>query len=176
MDEMTPSPDARLNEALRQALGSGALLDALPVGICCCDRNGVIWAFNRRATELWGRSPVQGRQTPEILEKVRQGDWPPPRQVKPGVEKALDAVCRKAMALKPEDRYSSPRELAGEIERFLADEPVTAYREPFRVRAGRWCEPHRAGPILRSVPESTAGRGRAMLPYDPSSSARRSSC
>src|SRR5262249_29503658 len=60
MDQTAASPDARMNEALRQALGSGVMLDALPVGICCCDRDGLIWAFNRRATELWGRSPVRG--------------------------------------------------------------------------------------------------------------------
>ncbi len=48
------------------------------------------------------------------------------------------------MALKPEDRYSSPRELAEEIEHWLADEPVTAYREPLRKRAARWARRHPA--------------------------------
>src|SRR5215813_3392909 len=66
MDETAASPDARMNEALRQALGSGALLDALPVGICCCGRDGRIWAFNRRATELWGRSPARGDPLPRF--------------------------------------------------------------------------------------------------------------
>src|SRR5262249_54760859 len=43
-----------------------------------------------------------------------------------------------AMALRPEDRYSSPRALAEEIERWLADEPVEVYREPATARLARW--------------------------------------
>ena len=43
------------------------------------------------------------------------------------------------MALQPEDRYASPRALADDIEHWLADEPVSAYREPWpaRLAAGR---------------------------------------
>ena len=66
MTQTIPSSDARVNDALRQALGSGALLDALPVGICCCDHDGRIWAFNRRAKELWGRSPTHGDALPRF--------------------------------------------------------------------------------------------------------------
>ena len=33
------------------------LLDALPAAAYTCDRNGLITFFNRRAAELWGRSP-----------------------------------------------------------------------------------------------------------------------
>ena len=34
------------------------------------------------------------------------------------------------MAMKPEDRYASCRALADDIERWAADEPVTAWAEP----------------------------------------------
>ena len=47
------------------------------------------------------------------------------------------------MALKPEDRYASAEALADDVERWLADEPVTAWREPFSVRARRWVRRHR---------------------------------
>ena len=56
---------------------------------------------------------------------------------------ALDAVCRKAMAKVPEARYASAAELAREVELYLADEPVSVYREPLRVRAERWARRHR---------------------------------
>ncbi len=92
---------------------------------------------------LAGQAPVRGRDTAEILEKVRQGNWPPPHEVKPSVPRALDAVCRKAMALKPEDRYGSALELAADVERWLADEPVKAWREPWPTRARRWARRHR---------------------------------
>jgi hypothetical protein len=108
---------------------------------------------------LTGRPPVQG-DTPEVLERVRQGNWPPPAAVQPAVPKALDAVCRKAMALKPADRYSSALHLAADVEAWLADEPVSAYREPGNVKAGRWLRRHRqmttgvAAVLLAAVPLS----------------------
>src|SRR5207249_4043577 len=56
---------------------------------------------------------------------------------------ALDAVCLKAMAATPEDRYASAQDLAADVERWLADEPVSVGREPLPVRARRWVKRHR---------------------------------
>jgi tetratricopeptide (TPR) repeat protein/tRNA A-37 threonylcarbamoyl transferase component Bud32 len=55
---------------------------------------------------------------------------------------ALLAVCRKAMAPEPTDRYASAADLAGDIEHWLADEPVGAWREQFWPRMRRWMRRH----------------------------------
>jgi hypothetical protein len=47
-----------------------------------------------------------------------------PRQLWAGVPLALEAVCLRALAKRPEQRYPSAREIAQEVERWLADEPV----------------------------------------------------
>src|SRR5260370_1152811 len=47
------------------------------------------------------------------------------------------------MAFKPEDRYHTALDLAAEVEHWLADEPVTAYPEPWQTRARRWTRRHR---------------------------------
>jgi WD40 repeat protein len=47
------------------------------------------------------------------------------------------------MALRPEERYASPRALAGDLEHWLADEPVAVYREPLTTRLTRWGRRHR---------------------------------
>jgi WD40 repeat protein len=47
------------------------------------------------------------------------------------------------MALKTGDRYATALELAAEVERWLADEPVMTYREPRRARLTRWARRHR---------------------------------
>jgi serine/threonine protein kinase len=91
---------------------------------------------------LTGQPPIQGRSTAEVLEKVRQGNWRPARQVKDSTPAALDAVCRKALALRPEERYATALALAADVEHWLADEPVTACREPWTVRAARWRRQH----------------------------------
>ena len=57
---------------------------------------------------------------------------------RPALDKALEAVCMKAMAIEPGDRYPTPRALADDLDRWMADEPVTAWREPLSRRARRW--------------------------------------
>ncbi len=47
------------------------------------------------------------------------------------------------MATKPDDRYSSCRALAEDVERWMADEPVSAYRDPLPTRLTRWGRRHR---------------------------------
>jgi hypothetical protein len=55
------------------------------------------------------------------------------------------------MALKPEDRYPSPRALAEDMERWMADEPVTAWREPISGRARRWARRNRTAVAAAAV-------------------------
>jgi serine/threonine-protein kinase len=92
---------------------------------------------------LTGEPPFAGHDGRAVLAQVRGGRPEPPRRRNPGVPAALEAVCLKAMAPRPEDRYGSALELAADVERWLADEPVTAYREPRGVRAWRWVRRHR---------------------------------
>src|SRR5580698_2717945 len=39
---------------------SGDLLETLPAAVYVCDAEGVVVAYNRRAAELWGRTPEPG--------------------------------------------------------------------------------------------------------------------
>jgi len=92
---------------------------------------------------LTGKAPVAGATVEEVLSKVRKGSIVPPRQLNARVPRPLEAVCLKALALRPSDRYPSARALAGDIEHWLADEPVSALAEPLRDRARRWGRRHR---------------------------------
>ena len=77
------------------------------------------------------------------MNAAQEGRFPRPSAIDPSLDKALEAVCLRAMALGPEDRYASPRLLADDIERWMADEQVTAFREPFSWRARRWAKRNR---------------------------------
>jgi serine/threonine-protein kinase len=92
---------------------------------------------------LTGRPPFEGEDLGAILRGVQAGDFPAPRALDPTIDRALEAVCLKAMVLKLEDRYATPRELAEEVERWKADEPVAAWREPLVRRSRRWVRRHR---------------------------------
>jgi serine/threonine-protein kinase len=93
---------------------------------------------------LTGREPIQGHCSEEFLIKAKRGEWQPPRKVRKEIPAALDQICRKAMALRPDDRSTTALELAVDIEHWLADEPVAAYREPWPGRLGHWVRRHRA--------------------------------
>ncbi len=99
---------------------------------------------------LTGRPPFEG-ETGEVLRRVQQGEFLPPRRLDPSIDKALEAVCLKAMATKPEDRYPSCRGLADDVERWTADEPVTAWREPLSRRARRWARRNRTAVTAAAV-------------------------
>jgi WD40 repeat protein len=89
-------------------------------------------------TILTGKTPVAVPDSAAVLGQVQHGAWPPPCQVNKRTPAALDAVCRKAMALRPEDRYPTVLALAADVEAWLADEPVAAHVEPWASRALRW--------------------------------------
>lgn len=92
---------------------------------------------------LTGRVPFNDTDLGTLLENVRRGKFPPPRQVKPAVPPGLEAICLRALALRPEARYPSTRLLADDLEHWLADEPVTALRESRVARLRRWARRHR---------------------------------
>lgn len=92
---------------------------------------------------LTGKRAYQATSAREIIGKVKRGVFPLPRQANRDTAKPLQAICVKAMSLQPEDRYASARDLAADLERWLADEPVSAWSEPFGVRARRWIKRNR---------------------------------
>jgi len=101
-------------------------------------------------TILTGRSPYSGKGVTDVLDCARRCDFPRPSEVSSSIHAALEAICLKAMARDPEDRYASPRALADDIERWLADAPVSAYREPLASSLARWTRRYRAA-ILGSA-------------------------
>ncbi len=92
-----------------------------------------------------GRPPFEGEDIGAILDAVQAGQFPRPSRLDPALDPALGAVCLKAMALRPGERYASARLLAEDVERWMADEPVSAWREPRSRRLARWLGRHRTG-------------------------------
>jgi hypothetical protein len=90
---------------------------------------------------LTGRPPYQGE---DVLAQARAARFDPPRAIRPDVPRALEAICVKAMAAAPAERYASARAMAQDLERFLADQPVAAYREPAGERLSRWARQNRS--------------------------------
>ena len=102
---------------------------------------------------LTGKPPFEG-DVHDVIPALQRGAFEAPRSLVPSIDRPLEAVCLKAMAPDPADRYATPMALAEEVERWMADESVAAYRESWTRTLTRWLTRHRTG---------VAAVGAAML-------------
>ncbi len=92
---------------------------------------------------LTGQPLYLGDNAVSILSQLEQG--PPALEALAQVAPpALAAICRKAVARLPSDRYPSASAFADDVERWLADEVTSVWREPLSARAARWARRHRS--------------------------------
>jgi serine/threonine-protein kinase len=105
---------------------------------------------------LTGHIPFEEVSDDSVAQHAQIGDFRHPRQIKGDIPVALEAICLKAMARRPEDRYTGPRALADDLEHWLADEPVQAHADSLVERLGRWGRRHRAAMVGAAVVLVTA--------------------
>jgi WD40 repeat protein/serine/threonine protein kinase len=148
-DELTQGVDGIVEDNLtlaNQIIGTPAYM-APEQAEGCPDRIGPwtdVYGLGAILFEvLCGIPPHQGDNLSETLQRIRNDETPRVRSVVPSTPAALDAVCAHAMARRPEARYPTATALAEDVQRWLADEPVQAWREPWMVRTRRWLGRHR---------------------------------
>lgn len=71
---------------------------------------GVLFAM------LSGQPPMPGRDVTEVFRAVRDHVPPPPSSLRPGVPPALDAICARALAKDPAQRFASAAALLEALE------------------------------------------------------------
>ncbi|HXI03353.1 MAG TPA: hypothetical protein VNI57_09270, partial [Candidatus Saccharimonadales bacterium] len=97
---------------------------------------------------LTGEPPSRAETPAEALAAFEAAGPPSPRRRDPSVPRPLDAVCRRAMALDPRDRYAGAAELGRELDLYLEGLPPESYREGPLERAGRWARKYRTAILL----------------------------
>lgn len=75
---------------------------------------------------LTGQPPHAGTSPVEILRSLSQDEPAFPRQIRRDVPPDLENICLKAMQPEPAARYSTAREMALDLERYLSGEPTHA--------------------------------------------------
>jgi hypothetical protein len=80
---------------------------------------------------------------PDLREKIVLEDPQPLSRLHPGLAPDLEAIVHKCLEKNPERRYTSARQLAQDLQRFLSDQPVHARRVGYLVRVWRraWRRP-----------------------------------
>jgi hypothetical protein len=87
---------------------------------------------------LTGRPPFQADTPLDTLLEVIHSEPVPPRQRQPAIPRDLETVCLKCLQKDPQKRYATAMELAADLKRFLAGEPVLARSAGRGERLWRW--------------------------------------
>ena len=103
---------------------------------------------------LTGELPFRG-STRMLLQKVTNDDPPGPRTLDSRVPRDLDTICLKCMEKEPSRRYPTAGELAADLRRYLAGQPVVARRLGRLGRAKRWAQRNRAVALLLAATITT---------------------
>jgi len=88
------------------------------------------------------RPPFDGQSAAELIVQIAEQEPPRPRRFDPRVPLDLETILLKALGKRPADRYATAEELAEDLARFLAHEPVRARRIGPAGRLWRFARRH----------------------------------
>jgi WD40 repeat protein/anti-sigma factor RsiW len=100
-----------------------------------------------------GRPPFRGESALETLRQVGSEEPVPPRRLQPRLPVDLETICLKCLRKDPRQRYASAADLADDLRRFQAHEPIRARRTGLVERAARWC---RRNPTVAAMTAAVA--------------------
>jgi serine/threonine protein kinase/Flp pilus assembly protein TadD len=86
---------------------------------------------NSSTSEALTKNAAIRSTTPEGLRRILKGD--------------LDTIIAKALKKNPEERYPSVTAFAGDVRRYLNDEPISARPDTLAYRVAKFVQRHRAG-------------------------------
>ncbi|HUR56036.1 MAG TPA: serine/threonine-protein kinase [Gemmataceae bacterium] len=87
---------------------------------------------------LTGRPPFEADSWDHALQRVIHDEPAPPRRSQPDVPAELETICLKCLEKDHARRYPTAAELAEDLRRFLAEEPVAAVPLSSTERLGRF--------------------------------------
>src|SRR5262249_38870431 len=93
---------------------------------------------------LTGRAPFRAETPVETVLQVLEKEPGRRRTLNPRIARDVEMICLKCLEKQPQHRYGSAEELAADLERWLAGEPIRARRASLWKRAVHWVKRHPA--------------------------------
>lgn len=90
-----------------------------------------------------GRPPFRADHLHELLRQVQHDPPPPLRSISPTAPLDLEVLCARCLEKRPESRPATAAELADELDRYLAGEPIRSRHLGRIERLRRWTRRHR---------------------------------
>ncbi len=114
-----------------------------------CDAQADVYALGLTLYELLLLRPAfDAPDRLRLIDQIGHQEPARPRTLDPRIPRDLETILMKAIEKEPRRRYQSAEALAGDLRRFLADEPIQARRIGPLERLGRW---GRRNPLVASL-------------------------
>lgn len=102
---------------------------------------------------LTQRPPFTGQNPMDVLLDVLSKEPETPSSLNVALSRDLETICMKCLEKEPTKRYATAEDLAADLDRFLAGEPIVARRISKIERGIRWCKrkPFYAATIVLTI-------------------------
>jgi WD40 repeat protein len=109
------------------------------------DHRTDVYSLGITLYELLALEPaVAGKRRHSMLRTIIDEEPRSLRQLDKAIPIDLDTIVLKAVAKRPEERYATAQDLADDLRKFLAHEPIVARRATLPHRVVKWVRRHRS--------------------------------
>jgi len=115
---------------------------------------------------ICGQRPFDGDSNKEILHAIAFKNPEPLSSVSQHVSRDIETICAKAMEKRPDDRYQSARQMANDLRRYVAGEPIKARQRSWANKAWRSVRKQGMAAVFAILFGATAAGTGSYFYYD----------